>query len=506
MTLPLLPTDPPVVGPFRVLGRLGAGGMGQVYLAEDPAGRQVAVKVIRPEYTQDPAYRRRFAREASAAARVTGPGVARVLSADPDGPVPYLVTEYVPGPTLAEHVQRSGPLHGTGLEGFAAGVAAGLAAVHAAGVVHRDLKPANVVLGPGGPRILDFGIARPADAATRHTATGLLVGSIGWMAPEVLRQQPATAAADVFAWGALVAYAGTGRSPFGDGPDLAVAHRVLAGPAVDLTGLPPRLAALAAAALAPDPSARPPAAGLAASLGAPAPTAALAPGVPPTRRAPAPPAALVAAPGWRRPRRWPWLLAGAAGALALVAALAPRPTTAGRPGATGASPTVRATVRPTVRPTIRATPRPSRSTPPPAPSPAPAGILVAAELAPVQDAGMLFRVTELRCGLTTIGSGPSADDLPDGEEACTALVTVRNVSGRPHAAGVGYLRDRAGRTYGSNGFLTRAMDRDALELHLLQPGEQLDSAFVWQVAPGFRPVEIVVHGDLVTLGARRRIR
>jgi hypothetical protein len=132
-------------------------------------------------------------------------------------------------------------------------------------------------------------------------------------------------------------------------------------------------------------------------------------------------------------------------------------------------------------------------------------VLIAAALAPVQDAGTLFRITDLRCGLTTVGSGPSAYDLEAGKEACTALVTVRNVSRNPHGAGIQELRDRAGRSYGSNGFLTRAMDREALELHTLQPGERLASALVWEVPPGFRPVEVVVHGDLITLGARRRV-
>ncbi len=508
MTTPLLPTDPPAVGPYRVTARLGAGGMGRVFLAAGPDGAPVAVKVIRPEYADDPTYRRRFEQEASAAARVRAPGIARVITADPQGPVPFLVTEYVPGPTLNEHVERAGPLRGEALTRFAAGVAGALAAVHAAGVVHRDLKPANVVLAPDGPRILDFGIARPEDAATRYTETGVLVGSVGWMAPEVLRQGPATAAADVFAWGALVAYAGTGRRPFGGGPDIAVAHRVLTGPPPDLTELPPRLAALAAAALAADPSARPPAAGLAASLGAPAPapTAPLAAFPVPTRvdRAQAP-----AAP---RRRRWPWVLTGAAAALALVAAVAPRApqpapvgggSTTGRPTSSAAS----APRTSTTKPHAPRTPPPTTSSPPVTTPkrPATGGVLVAAALAPVREAGTLFRITDLRCGLRTVGSGPSADDLAPGQQACTALVTIRNVGRKPHGAGVQVLRDQAGRSYGSNGFLTRAMDRPALELHVLQPGERLISALVWVVPPGFRPAEVVVHGDLITLGARRRL-
>jgi hypothetical protein len=137
--------------------------------------------------------------------------------------------------------------------------------------------------------------------------------------------------------------------------------------------------------------------------------------------------------------------------------------------------------------------------------PAGGGVLVAAALAPVQDGDMRFSITELRCELTTVGSGPSADDLPAGRQACTAQVVVRNVGSRAHAAGVQDLVDRAGRTYGSNGFRTRAMDRPALEFRVVQPGERLRSALVWEVPPGFRPVEVVVRGDLITLGARRRI-
>jgi hypothetical protein len=214
------------------------------------------------------------------------------------------------------------------------------------------------------------------------------------------------------------------------------------------------------------------------------------------------------------------VLTGAAGALALVAALNPRApqpvaTAGGTRGGTTASrgtagaPTTPATSSKTTSAagTTGAT-RTSRPTSAPGTTPerpAGGGVLVAAALAPVRDAGTLFRIRDLRCGLTTVGSGPSAFDLDPGQEACTALVTVRNVSRNPHGAGVQFLRDRTGRTYGSNGFLTPAMDREALELHVLQPGEGLESALVWQVPPGFRPVEVVVHGDLITLGAHRRV-
>ncbi|HYJ75978.1 MAG TPA: serine/threonine-protein kinase, partial [Kineosporiaceae bacterium] len=258
------PSDPTWIARYRLLRRLGAGGMGLVYLGEAPDGTPVAVKVIRPEYADDTVYRRRFHQEAQAAARVRDPGVARVLDHDTAGPSPFLVTEYVPGPSLRDRVHDGGPLAGAELDAFARGVARGLAGIHAAGVVHRDLKPQNVILSPAGPRIVDFGIARALDAVTRWTTTGEIVGSVGWMAPEVLRQQPVTAASDVFSWGATVAYAATGRRPFGDGPDIGVAHRVLAGPPPDLAGVPPWLAPLVVAALAPDPRARPSAAALAA--------------------------------------------------------------------------------------------------------------------------------------------------------------------------------------------------------------------------------------------------
>ena len=205
------------------------------------------------------------------------------------------------------------------------------------------------------------------------------------------------------------------------------------------------------------------------------------------------------------------MLTGAAAALALVAAVAPR---APQPAPVGGGST-------TGRPTSSAASAPRTSTtkphrllypsaiilPPPVTTPSVriGGVLVAAALAPVREAGTLFRITDLRCGLRTVGSGPSADDLAPGQQACTALVTIRNVGRKPHGAGVQVLRDQAGRSYGSNGFLTRAMDRPALELHVLQPGERLISALVWVVPPGFRPAEVVVHGDLITLGARRRL-
>jgi eukaryotic-like serine/threonine-protein kinase len=214
------PGDPKRLGPYELLGRLGQGGMGVVYLGrERRGGHRAAVKAIRPELAGDPAFAARFRREVEAARRVDSPRVARVLGADPAGPRPWLATEYVDGPTLAGAVAAGGPLTGGRLAAFAAGVAEALDAIHAAGVVHRDLKPGNVLLPGGSPpevKVIDFGIAWAADATM--TRSGLRFGTPSWMAPEQLRDQPAGAPADVFAWGLLVAFAATGRHPFGGGP------------------------------------------------------------------------------------------------------------------------------------------------------------------------------------------------------------------------------------------------------------------------------------------------
>ena len=509
MTTPLLPTDPPAVGPYRVTARLGAGGMGRVFLAAGPDGAPVAVKVIRPEYADDPTYRRRFEQEASAAARVTAPGIARVITADPQGPMPFLVTEYVPGPTLNEHVERAGPLRGEALTRFAAGVAGALAAVHAAGVVHRDLKPANVVLAPDGPRILDFGIARPEDAATPYTETGMLVGSVGWMAPEVLRQGPATAAADVFAWGALVAYAGTGRRP-------SAAGRTSPSPTGCSPGHPPTSPGCRRGwpHSLPRPSQPTPRPGR-PQPDWPPPSGHRRPRRPPPLASFAVPTRVdrAQAPAAPRRRRWPWVLTGAAAALALVAAVAPARPAAGagrRRVHDRAAHLVGGERSEDVHHEAARSSYPSAH-----------DLLAPGHDTEASGRGVVCwsRPRSRPCGTPEPCSGsptcaaasgpsargPSADDLAPGQQACTALVTVRNVARNPHGAGIQYLRDRAGRTYGSNGFLTRAMGRQALELHLLQPGERLVSALVWVVPPGFRPVEVVVHGDLITLGARRRV-
>jgi hypothetical protein len=269
---PLQPGDPRRVGRYVLTGRLGAGGMGTVYLARaEGDGPPVAVKVVHPELDRDSAFRARFADEVAAARLVAPFCTARVVDADPSAHPPYLVTEFVDGVPLGTAVAEGGPLDPSTLHGVALGVAAALAAVHAAGVVHRDLKPANVLLSLSGPRVIDFGIARALDAAWQHTVTGMMVGTPGWMAPEQFRGGVVTPASDVFSWGSLIAYAATGRNPWeaAASPDGAVpqhpevsappaelAYRIVHG-SPNLTGLSGPLHRLVEASLAKDPARRP---------------------------------------------------------------------------------------------------------------------------------------------------------------------------------------------------------------------------------------------------------
>ncbi|MFH8368535.1 RodZ domain-containing protein [Streptomyces sp. NPDC018031] len=255
---PVQPGDPARIGPYRIIGRLGAGGMGTVLAALDPAGLRVAVKLIHPAQAEDPEFRARFRREVALSRRVSGPCLVPLLAADPEAERPWLATAYAPGPTLDEHVAAHGPLTGGSLYAFAVGTVTALAAVHQAGVIHRDLKPQNVVLTPAGPRVLDFGIAHALDG-TSVTRTGMVTGTPGWISPEVYRTGEAGPEGDVFAWGALVAYAATGRMPFGTGAPDVVAYRVMSEPA-DTDGVPAALAEILERALAKEPADRPTAA------------------------------------------------------------------------------------------------------------------------------------------------------------------------------------------------------------------------------------------------------
>ncbi|MFF9340439.1 serine/threonine-protein kinase [Streptomyces sp. NPDC014773] len=253
--LPARPGDPKKVGPYRVVGRLGTGGMGTVHAALDPHGMRVAVKVIHPAQAEDPEFRARFRREVALSSRVTGPCLIPLLAADTEADSPWLATAYAPGPTLNQHLAAHGPLADGSLHAFAAGTAQALAAIHQAGVVHRDVKPQNVILAPAGPRVLDFGIAHAADG-TSVTRTGVMTGTPGWISPEHYRTGTAGPAGDVFAWGALVAYAATGRLPFGTGTPDVVAYRVMS-EAPELAGVPHPLRELVGQALAKDPDERP---------------------------------------------------------------------------------------------------------------------------------------------------------------------------------------------------------------------------------------------------------
>ena len=264
--------DPRQVGRYTLLARLGSGGMGDVYLGRSPGGRPVAVKVIRADLAQDESFRARFAREVAAARRVSGAFTAPVIDADPDAPVPWLVTDYVPGPSLGDAVARHGALPSPAVLALAARLAEGLAAVHAAGVIHRDLKPANVLLAEDGPRLIDFGISQAADFAQVTSPTSVL-GTPGFIAPELIQGGPVGPASDVFTMGAVLAYAATGEYPFGTGPAEARTLRVLY-MAPDLEKVPGGLRPLLERCLAKDPAKRPTAGGFLAELVAACPQAA----------------------------------------------------------------------------------------------------------------------------------------------------------------------------------------------------------------------------------------
>ncbi|MFG2782180.1 protein kinase [Streptomyces prunicolor] len=247
--------DPRVVGSFRLHRRLGAGGMGVVYLGSDRKGQRVALKVIRPDLAEDQEFRSRFAREVSAARRIRGGCTARLVAADLDADRPWFATQYVPGPSLHDKVADEGALGAAEVAAIGAALSEGLVAVHEAGVVHRDLKPSNILLSPKGPRIIDFGIAWATGASTL-THVGTAVGSPGFLAPEQVRGAAVTPATDVFSLGATLAYASTSDSPFGHGSSEVMLYRVVHEEA-QLHGVPDALAPLVRACLAKDPEERP---------------------------------------------------------------------------------------------------------------------------------------------------------------------------------------------------------------------------------------------------------
>ncbi|MEV5328598.1 serine/threonine-protein kinase [Nonomuraea sp. NPDC052634] len=247
--------SPQRVGPYTLVKKLGEGGMGVVHLACDPAGRQVALKMMRADLAGQEEFRRRFGKESEAARRVARFCTAPVLDAGFHDGIAYIVTEYVEGPDLSAVVSRA-PLTGANLEALAVGVATALAAIHAAGVVHRDLKPSNVLLSPLGPRVIDFGIAQLADASGAVATVARSMGTPAYMSPEQARGEHVTPASDIFSWGSLVAYAGTGRPPFGTGGVPEVIYRVI-NHAPRLDGLDERVRPLVERALDKDPARRP---------------------------------------------------------------------------------------------------------------------------------------------------------------------------------------------------------------------------------------------------------
>ncbi|MFH8840079.1 serine/threonine-protein kinase [Streptomyces sp. NPDC017868] len=343
------PNDPERVGPFRVIGVLGQGGMGRVLLGASASGQLVAVKQIHADLADDEGFRARFRREVDASRRVSGAYTAPVVDADADAPEPWLASLFLEGPTLSEAV-AGGVLPEEAVRQLAAGLAQALADIHRVGLVHRDLKPSNIVLTADGVRVIDFGIARAGDQLTKLTHTGALVGSPAFMAPEQIRGETPGPAADVFALGSTLAVACTGRAPFhGDSvPALlyAVAHE-----APDLAAVPPGLRGLIGACLAPDPGLRPSPRDLLALIGPVAPSARPWPeGVhrligerraeterlrgslgaawtapPPAQAGPPGPGGPVTEPAVRRPRdrrRRRWIAAGvAAGVLAVGGAV-----------------------------------------------------------------------------------------------------------------------------------------------------------------------------------------
>ncbi|WP_345151269.1 serine/threonine-protein kinase [Nonomuraea rubra] len=243
------------VGPYTLLRKLGEGGMGVVHLAQDPSGRRVALKTMRPDLAGREEFRRRFGKETEAARRVARFCTAPVLDAGFDHGTAYLVTEFVEGPDLSSVVARA-PLTGSNLEALAVGVATALAAIHQAGVVHRDLKPSNVLLSPVGPRVIDFGVAQLADTPGAVATIATTMGTPAYMSPEQARGEHVTPAGDVFSWGALVTFAGTGRPPFGTGGVAEVVYRVI-NHAPKLDGLDERIRPLVERALDKDPARRP---------------------------------------------------------------------------------------------------------------------------------------------------------------------------------------------------------------------------------------------------------
>ncbi|WP_030610676.1 serine/threonine-protein kinase [Streptomyces fulvoviolaceus] len=253
---PLGVDEPTVVGPYRLLGRLGSGGMGRVYLGRSAGGRTVAVKIVHPHFALDEEFRARFRREVEAARRVGGAWTAPVLDADPEAGVPWVATAYAAGPSLSAAVADGGPLPAHSVRALGAGLAEALAAVHELGLVHRDVKPSNVLLTLDGPLLIDFGIARATDGTASLTSTGVSIGSPGYMSPEQILSKGVAGTADVFSLGAVLAYAATGQPPFPGDSSAALLYKVVH-EEPELGSLSGELREVAEACLAKEPGERP---------------------------------------------------------------------------------------------------------------------------------------------------------------------------------------------------------------------------------------------------------
>lgn len=273
---PLSPSDPVALGEYSLIGRLGKGGQGIVYLGRDAEGDDYAVKVLNDQWSQDPELRRRFEKEVRAAQKVDAFCTAAIHEANLEQDPPFVVSEFVPGPSLQEAVNAEGPRRGASLQRLAISTATALVAIHQAGIVHRDFKPGNVLLGREGPRVIDFGIARVVDGSA--TMTGSIMGTPSYMAPEQIEGQTVTDKVDVFAWGCVMAFASTGDAPFGADSVPAVVHRVVSAPP-EISGVPESLRPVVERCLNKDPHQRPSASELLMRLlghdtGASAPSAA----------------------------------------------------------------------------------------------------------------------------------------------------------------------------------------------------------------------------------------